>query len=79
MAKLKIETNRDTELVRFDALEVGETFITSEGLVGIKTDQYELRGGLRVNAICLNDGSYLYFKNDALLTYVRSAELKLTI
>lgn len=71
MAKVKIETNRDTELVKFCALEVGEIFMY-DGKAFLRCISTEL-------AMCLNDAHVWGFKDDDLVTCVRKAELKLTI
>lgn len=71
MAKLKIETNRDTELVKFCSIEESEIFI-HEGKAFERYSSTDM-------AICLNDGHVWGFKDDDLVTYVRKAELKLTI
>ena len=72
MAKLKIETNRDTELVKFEALQVGEVFIMTNGETCMK-----MIGAFA--AVCLDDGRWMNIDDNALVTYVKKAELKLTI
>ena len=74
MAKIKCEINEDSTLVKFEAVEKGEVFVCN-GEVFVKVDP--LPGG--INAIRLDTYSRGYFSNDTLVTYVKSAELKLTI
>lgn len=73
MAKLKVETNRDTELVKYSSLLIGEVFIY-KGEVCMKTEDTS-------TAVRLNDGWFRTFSDsgDVLVTCVRKAELKLTI
>lgn len=73
MAKLKIETNRDTELIKFEALQVGEVFIATMGETCMKIS------GTFADAVCLDDGCWMSIDDDALVTYIKKAELKLTI
>ena len=75
MAKLKVETNRDTELIKFEALQVGEVFIMKNGEACMKM----LDTFAGANTVCLNDGRWMNINDDALVTYVRKAELKLII
>ncbi len=75
MAKLKIETNRDTELIKFEALQVGEVFIVKSGSTCMKMID-TLKDA---NAVCLNDGCWMGIDKDTLVTYIKKAELKLTI
>lgn len=74
MAKLKVETNRDTTLVRFDALKDGEVFHIKEGAC-MKTN----RVLADINAVNLETGDWLILDEHKLVTYVVEAELKLTI
>lgn len=71
MAKMKIEANRDTELVKFCTIEVGEIFM-HEGKAFMRNVSMDL-------AICLDDAHIWGFEENDLVTYVRRAELKLTI
>ena len=71
MAKLKIETNRDTELVKYSSLLTGEAFIY-KGESYIKTEEVS-------TAVRLNDGWFISVDGDILVTYIKKAELKLTI
>lgn len=74
MAKLKVKTKEDSTLVRFDSLQFGEVCLM-DGVPYMRAYQ---PGYTAVNLV---DGS-LKFINDAkdtLVTYVKSAELKLTI
>ena len=71
MAKLKVETNRDTELVKYSSLLIGEVFIY-KGEVCMKTEDTS-------TAVRLNDGWFRAVDGDLLVTCVRKAELKLTI
>lgn len=75
MAKLKIETNRDTELIKFEALQVGEVFVMKKGDACMKM----LDTFAGANAVCLNDGCWMNIDDDTLVTYIKKAELKLTI
>lgn len=71
MAKLKIETNRNTELVKFCTMQDGEIFVYNGGTyVRLENTWW---------GICITDGSSEEFEDDTLVTYVRRAELKLTI
>ena len=74
MAKLKVEMNRDTELVKFEVLQNGEVFMF-EGEEHIKVDCYISE----VNAVRLSNGLAEGFDGDTLVTFVKKAELKLTI
>ena len=79
MAKLKVETNKDSESVKYSSLKVGEVFIHPSVGACIKTERCWLRGDFPVNAICLEDGMFLHIDADNLVTYVQKAELELTI
>lgn len=71
MSKLKVETNRDTELVKYSSLMTGEVFIY-KGEVYMKTEEIS-------TAVRLNDGWFLAIDGEVHVTYVQKAELKLTI
>ena len=71
MSKLKVETSEESRLVRFDALKIGEVFVSGGGRVCIKTNNKE--------AIDLEYGVYVILDEKTLVTYVEKAELKLTI
>ena len=75
MAKLKIEMNRDTELVKFCSIRDAEIFILADGRTCMRTERLLTK----INAVCLNDGDWLELDSDVLVTYVKKAELKLTI
>ena len=74
MAKLKVETNRDTELIKFEVLQNGEIFLVGNEAY-VKADCYFNP----VNAFRLSDGLATGLNDDDLVTYVKKAELKLTI
>lgn len=70
MAKLTNTTYRDSELVRFDAVKEGEIFV------------YEYVPYIKISeefAVSLEDGGKVNFYTTSLVTYVKKAELKLTI
>lgn len=71
MSKLKTETIRDTELVRYDSLEVGEIFVYADNAY-IRTDNTHW-------AVRLSTGGFVQFNDEELVSYVKRAELKLTI
>lgn len=70
MAKIKVNTIDDSTLIKFDAVQHGEVFIDDCGPF-IKCAE--------TAAFKLTSGSIMTFKEDVLVTYVRRAELKLTI
>lgn len=70
MAKIKVNTIDDSTLIKFDAVQHGEVFIDD-------CDPYIKYTS--VSAFNLTSGSLITFKEDVLVTYVRRAELKLTI
>ena len=70
MAKIKCNIIEDSTLVKFGALQQGEVFIT-DGKPHYKFD--------KVNALRISDGVWASFNDNDLVTYVRRAELKLTI
>ena len=71
MAKINVETNRDSELVKYGSLQVGEAFFY-EGEAYVRSVDKSW-------AVRLNDGGYSDFADEQLVTYVKRAELKLTI
>lgn len=73
MAKIKCETKEESTLIKFEALEEGEVF-----LVG-NDPCVKLRDDSVINAISLLSGLFCEYQPNALVTYVKSAELKLTI
>lgn len=74
MAKIKCEIKEDSTLVKFGALQEGEIFL-AENEAYVKANCYFDP----VNAFRLSDGSAKGIDDDYLVTYVKSAELKLTI
>lgn len=75
MAKLKVKTKEDSTLVRLDSLQYGEVYLM-DGVPYMRAYQ---PGCTAVN---LTDGSLKFIGDEAkdtLVTYVKSAELKLTI
>lgn len=70
MAKIKVNTIDDSTLIKFEAVQRGEVFIDDCEPFIKYTD---------VSAFKLTSGSLMTFKEDVLVTYVRRAELKLTI
>lgn len=73
MARIKCEINEDSTLVKFESLQFGEVFIC-QGEPHIKV----LGIGER-KAMCLKNGDIIRFDGDDLVTYVKKAELNLTI
>ena len=73
MAKIKCEIKEDSTLVKFEAIEDGEIFVRDD------TPFIKLHRGNLNNAFCLTECEWLYFFDSTLVTYVKSAELKLTI
>lgn len=71
MAKIKCEIDEDSTQIKYLAVQYGEIFIC-DGAVYIKA-QIEGR------AVSLDDGTLIPFDDGELVTYVKSAELKLTI
>ena len=71
MARIKYEITLDSTLVKFGALQTCEVFID-----GDVPYMVVLKKG---NAVCLKDGVIVPFEDNELVTYVRKAELKLTI
>lgn len=79
MAKLKIETNRDTELVKFCAILVNEVFYYDNN-VCLKIDELQtIKPEVVINAVSLENRKVYQIPDDALVTYIKKAELKLTI
>ena len=74
MAKIKCDFKEDSTLVKFRALQNGEVFVYSEydGEAYMKTI-------IDNQAICLADGDIVRMDNEELVTYVKKAELNLTI
>lgn len=70
MAKIKVNTIDDSTLIKFDAVQRGEVFID---------DCEPFIKCADTAAFKLTSGSLMTFKEDVLVTYVRRAELKLTI
>lgn len=77
MAKIKCEINEDSTAVKFEAVEIGEIFV-SDGMPYYKP---YCRPGVEnyYNAISLTECGWRHFHDDDLVAYVKSAELKLTI
>ena len=76
MARIKMNINEDSTLVKFDCVRMGEIFV-KDGIAYIKI--FPLKVGESINCFRLNDGACAYYSDDTLVTYVKSAELKLTI
>ena len=77
MAKIKCEIKEDSTLVKFGALHNGDLFIFN-GKPYIA--MYEIGDEESpVNAFILDEGFPTHFDYNCLVTYVKSAELKLTI
>ena len=74
MAKFKVAINKDTELVKFEALQNGEVFIC-ENEEHIKVDCCLPQ----INAVRLSDGIAEGIDNNKLVTYVKKAKLELII
>lgn len=74
MAKIKVATNRDTELVKFEVLQNGEVFIC-DGEEHLKVNCFLPE----INAVRLSDGLAEGIDNSKLVIYIEKAELKLTI
>ena len=71
MARIKYEINEDSTLVTFQSLQFGEAFVYQGEpyMVAFKDGK----------AVSLEDGTIIPFENTELVTYVKKAELKLTI
>ena len=74
MAKIKCEINENSILVKFESLQGGEVFLVGSNAY-VKADCYYNP----INAFRLSDGLATRFNDDALVTYVKKAELELTI
>lgn len=70
MAKIKVNTTDDSTLIKFDAVQHGEVFID---------DCEPFIKCADAAAFKLTSGSLMTFEEDDLVTYVKRAELKLTI
>lgn len=73
MARINYDIDEDSTLVKFESLQNGEVFIF-QGEPYMRT----LGVGER-KAMCLKDGDIILFVNSDLVTYVKKAELNLTI
>jgi len=71
MARIKTTINEDSTLVKFGAVMVGEIFFYEE------SPYYKFNNCIAINLV--GDNTMNSFSNDELVTYVKSAELKLTI
>lgn len=74
MARIKCNINEDSTLVKFEAIENGEIFVRDE-MPYLKVKNIDRI----VNALSLMGGETYSFPDDELVTYVKKAELKLTI
>jgi hypothetical protein len=72
MAKITVDVSKESTLVRFDSLRNGEVFV-SLGAPHIKVNMGKF------NSFGLISGIFEAFVDDDLVTYVKKAELKLTI
>ena len=70
MARIKTTINESSTLVKFEAVQVGEVFIQD------KMPHYKLSGDEALN---MSDSDIVWIQPNDLVTYVKSAELKLTI
>ena len=74
MAKIKCEINKNSTLVNFEEVQIGEIFVLGGNpFIKIYKDSYW------ADAISLADGKFGCITDDTLVVYVKSAELKLTI
>lgn len=74
MSKIKYEINEDSTLIKYDALQAGEIFIRKgEPCIKMRGEYY------KECAIHLKNGGLVAIESDELVTYVKSAELNLTI
>lgn len=71
MARIKYDIDEDSTLIKYLAVQYGEIFMC-DGAVYIKA---QMEG----KAVSLDDGTLIPFDDDELVTYVKKAELKLTI
>ena len=70
MAKIKCEINEDSTLVKFEAIENGEVFMYNGEVL------YKFNDFATINLV---EDRLTELNNNTLVTYVKSAELKLTI
>lgn len=70
MAKIKCNINEDSTLVKFESLQNGEVFLCN-GKPYYKFNKFAV--------IDIMEDGAINFNGDELVTYVRKAELKLTI
>lgn len=70
MARIKCNINEDSTLIKFEAVQHGEVFVA---------DCKPFVKWSDTSAFSLMRGDILTFKDDTLVTYVKKAELKLTI
>ena len=71
MARINYDINEDSTLIKYLAVQYGEIFMC-DGAVYIKA---QVEG----KAVSLDDGMLIPFDDNELVTYAKSAELKLTI
>ena len=73
MAKIKCEMAEDSTLIKFESVQFGEVFI-------YQNEPYMKALGIgELKAMSLDSGDIIMFDDDDLVTYVKKAELKLTI
>lgn len=72
MAKIAFYTDDDTTKVKFCSLSAAEVF-------AYKGDTYFKIDAEGLNVICLKDGKMYHMDDDTFVTFVRRAELMLTI
>lgn len=70
MAKIEWDIKEDSTLVKFEAVRVGEVFIQD------KMPLYKLSGDEALN---MSDSDIVWIQPNDLVTYVKKAELNLTI
>ena len=78
MGKIKCEIKKDSSLVKFEAVENGELFVF-KGKAYIKIFPLEVPTYEVINAFEVESGNCTFIYSDTLVTYVKNAELKLTI
>lgn len=71
MARISYDIYEDSTLIKYLAVQYGEVFLC-DGAVYIKAHT-------EGEAVSLDDGKLIPFDDNELVTYVKSAELKLTI
>lgn len=71
MARIKYDIDEDSTLIKYLAVQYGEIFLF-EGELYIKAH-------IEGKAVSLDDGMLIPFDDNELVTYVKKAELKLTI